>query len=301
MNLVRALKRHGIVGTVSKGLPYVRTQAAVWYHRRRLSDAPRYASPAPEELRIIEQRLAAAGVEVLDFSPSPEDFGRFKSDNWFPPGYHGGRNSGVWDEKLLEHWISYTLLDLPAYDPTDVFVDIAAAGSPWARELRRRLGIAAFANDLGPVPFDYRALDYYRSEDATNSAFEAGSVRGAALHCAFEMFVGEHDKLMIDELARILEPGGKAIVLPLYMHTHPCAYASPEYFGKGYADAGATEYVRFEVSNIPSSRKYDAVTLQDRVLDRIRSNGMSYRLHALRNKESLGDGIYCHFILEIMK
>ena len=115
------------------------------------------------------------------------------------------------------------------------------------------------------------------------------------------MFQGDHDRLLIKELARILRPGGKVIILPLYMHTHYCAYATPEYFGKGYADVDAKEYIRMDCYGVPSSRKYDARRLKERVLDPIKQAGLSYRLHALRNKAALGTGIYCHFILEIEK
>ena len=115
------------------------------------------------------------------------------------------------------------------------------------------------------------------------------------------MFQGDHDKLLIKELARILRPGGKVIILPLYMHTHYCAYATPEYFGKGYADTDAKEYIRMDCYGVPSSRKYDAQRLKERVLAPIQQAGLRYRLLALRNKSALGTGIYLHFILEIEK
>ena len=50
---------------------------------------------------------------------------------------------------------------------------------------------------------------------------------------------------------------------------------------------------------VPSSRKYDAQRLKERVLDPILKAGLQYRLLALRNKETFGQGIYCRFILEI--
>lgn len=161
--------------------------------------------------------------------------------------------------------------------------------------------MSAFAIDLAPVGEAYRDLPYYRSENATQSGFADSSVRGVSLHCAYEMFMGNDDTQLITELARILQPGGKAVILPLYMHTQYCAYATPDYFGKGYADPGAKEYIRFDSYGIPSSRKYDAPTLQQRVLKPIQTAGLHYRLLALRNKEALGSAIYCHFILEIEK
>lgn len=301
MRLITAIRRHGPIEFLRRAIPYATNQVSVRYHKLRLKDKPAYASPTKEELVEIEERLFASGIRVEDYAPATESFEAFKKASWFPPTYHGGVNGNVWDEKLLEHWISYELLQLNMYQPTDIYVDIAAAASPWARELRSRHGIEAFANDLGPVGHDFAHLPYYRSEDATRSQFLDESVRGASLHCAYEMFVGQSDENLLDELARILKPGGRAIIVPLYLHTHYCAYSTPEYYGKGHSDSRATEYVRFDASNIPSSRKYDAESLRERVLDRIDALGMNYRLLALRNQADLGKNIYCHFILEINK
>lgn len=167
--------------------------------------------------------------------------------------------------------------------------------------MRERLSTEAYAIDLGPVSAAYSSLGYYRSENATATRFASDSVASASLQCAYEMFQGQDDELLIDELARILKPGGCCVIVPLYMHTHYCAYSTPEYFGKGYSDLEAKEYVRLDCYGVPSSRKYDATQLKKRVLDRILKKGMTYRLRVLRNKQDFGANIYCHFILEIVK
>ena len=218
---------------------------------------------------------------------------------WFPVDYHGGIHSGVWHEKLLEHYIAKDLLGLDFFASSDLYVDIAACGSPWAAILREKLEIKAYANDLAPVPEMYKALPFYISEDATHSSFSNESVKGASLQCAYEMFTGDSDIRLIHELKRILAPGDKAVIAPLYTHTHYCAYSTPEYFGKGHSDPRAKEYLRVEYHGVPSSRKYDSVELKKRVLDPITALGMSYRLHVLRNKQVFCEGIYCHFVLEI--
>ncbi len=127
------------------------------------------------------------------------------------------------------------------------------------------------------------------------------SVRGVSLQCAYEMFMGEDDINFFKEMSRILKPGGKVVISPLYMHTHYCAYSTREYYGRGYSDPAAKEYVRLDCAGVPSSRKYDAATLRSRVLDPVGSFGMGCQLFALRNKAELGRNIYCHFILEVTK
>lgn len=295
MKILKRIKHHGILGSLKVLNRTCRNAYFKWSH----PNAPIYRNPTSAELLLVEQNLRALDVVIHDYLPTPNAFKIFKSENWFPLDYHGGQDSGVWNEKLLEYWLSSELLGLKDYSKEDVFVDIAACDSPWAKTLRERLGLIAFAIDLDSNNPAYRNLDYYRIEDATKTTFQSKSVTGCSLHCAYEMFMRDDDRNLIAESARILKPGGKMIILPLYMHTHYCSYATPEYFGKGYSDSNAKEYIRFDCTGIPSSRKYDAKSLKERVLDPIIAQGMTYKLYVLRNKIEFGEDIYCHFILEL--
>lgn len=299
--LVDKVRNHGLRGSAAIAGRRLRNRFLLRFDAWRFRNESHYANPTSEELERIEVDLRALGIEITDYTPPEDRFQQFKANNWFPQNYHGGRASGVWDEKLLEHWIAGELLQLEQWAPSDIYVDMAACSSPWAMTLRERLGLAAFAIDLAPVGLAYHELPYYRSENATHTSFVDGEVRGASLQCAYEMFQGQDDRLLIDELARILRPGGKVVILPLYMHTHYCAYSTPDYYGKGHSDPDAKEYIRMDCYGVPSSRKYDAQQIKHRVLDPILNVGLRYRLLALRNKAALGDGIYCHFILEIEK
>lgn len=299
MNIARKIRRRGVEQWCR--LSYAVKRCRRRWYEWRARHAPVFRNPTPLELDLIERDLRALDIEITDYSPSCEEFLAFQAGNYFPDDYAGGRNSGVWSEKILEHWIASERLGLFNYSASDVYVDVAAATSPWAHALRSRKGINAHAIDLGKVADAYRTLPYYRIENATATSFPDASVKGASLHCAYEMFVGNDDVRFISEVSRILAPGGMVVILPLYMHTHYCAYATPEHFGKGHSDPAAKEYVRLDCEGIPSSRKYDAATLKSRVLDAIVSEGMTYELLALRNKSEFGEGVYCHFILEIRR
>lgn len=303
MNIVGKLKKHGALGSarIAANLAAAKVRNAQYaYYKWSVRKAPRYSSPTMPEFAQIERSLREEGIEVYDYVPRIEDFAVFQAANYFPLDYHGGINGPVWHEKLVEHWLAFDRLGLSGYQPADVYVDVAAGGSPWAKTLRERLGISSFAIDLNVNPA-YTHLSFYRAEDATATTFADASVDGMSLQCAYEMFVGDDDINFIKELARILKPGGKAVISPLYMHTHYCAYSSPRYYGKGYSDPVAKEYVFPDVLEVPSSRKYDARELKRRVLDTVVRLGMHYKLLVLRNKADLGKDIYCHFILEISR
>jgi hypothetical protein len=154
--------------------------------------------------------------------------------------------------------------------------------------------------DLDPHP-SLAHLPYSIRSDATASPFTAASVGSASLQCAYEMFVGDADTRLLRELARILRPGGRVVIAPLYMHVEACYYQSPEHYGRAAGDAGATRYLRRDVRGVPASRKYSAATLEQRVLGPARRAGLKARLMVLRNKQTLGTNIYLHFVLVLDK
>lgn len=260
--------------------------------------APEYKNPTELQLKEIEEELQNNGIQIHDYTIDIKSFEKFKNRIPFPHDYHGGQKDGVFDEKIAEHYIAYDLLDLSNYEKGDFYLDVAACSSPWVHLLREKVSINARAIDLH-IEETYKQWDYYEQQDATQTRFADSSVSGASLQCAFEMFQGNDDINFIKELSRLLKKGGKCIISPLYMHTHYCGYSTPDYFSKGHADSEAKEYIRRDCWGIPFSRKYDAMHLKKRVLDEIENLGMSYRLKALRNKDAIGENIYCHFILEI--
>lgn len=299
--LLKAFRRGGFSWFCSR--VFYKLQRKTGYLKWKFRNAPAYIDPTHEELEAIERDLEANNIELVDFCPDPNAFEAFLDSNWFPEGYHGGVASGVWREKQLEHWLAAEILNLKELKTDEIYVDVAAASSPWARELRDRWSMKAFAIDLSAVPPEFAALDYYRQENATDSSFEDASVSALSLQCAFEMFAGDDDVNFIRELARILKPGGRAVILPLYLHTTYRYYATPDFYEKDHPrqPTGAEKFIRFDCEGILASRKYNATELIRRIIDPIKASKLRYKLSVLRNKQTFGDDIYCHFILEIYK
>ncbi len=262
------------------------------------ASVPDYQSPTADELAQIEAQLITAGIPIDSLSVNADDYSEFKRKFVFPADYHGGPDGSVYEEKLLEHYIAFRLIDTgkPARMP---YLDVAACASPWAKLLRDN-DIQAFAIDLEPTG-PYAGLPFYEKQDATATNFESGSIGGASLQCAFEMFIGDSDTKLIIELARILRAGGRAVISPLYMHTHACHYQSPDFTGRITGDPGAATYVRRDIWGIPSSRKYSAATLIERVLEPARRHGLIASLHAVRNAREIHPKAYMHFVLVLDK
>jgi SAM-dependent methyltransferase len=294
VNLVSKVQEYGLRDSVVIG--WNRYISGLYLKIKHIN-APIYQNPTPAELQKIEEDLVEFGISVNPIVLSKQEFDGFKSNYIFPDEYHGGKEGKVWDEKYLEHFIAYKFCDLDKFTGQDVYVDIAAAGSPWAKILHEN-GYKAYSIDLN-INKAFGDLDFYIQSDAKKTNFEDSSVTACSLQCAYEMFNGDDDILFIDECKRILIPNGKAVISPLYMHTHHCGYSTIEYYRKGYSDNGATEYLRRDCWGIPFSRKYSAKLLRKRIIDRIEKLGMDYRLYKIENKDELGQGIYCHFFLVI--
>lgn len=296
---IKYLKKNGVAATLSaikKQLVYLSLKK---YYEVKLRNEPIYANPTTNELIEIESSLHSLGIPTHDYYVDKDLYQKFNEDYRFPEDYHGGIDSGVWHEKILEHYVAWDILKLAAYEKGDIYIDVAACGSPWAHLLKLN-NINSYAIDL-EISDLFSHLPYYKKMDATNTDFHDNSVAGISLQCAFEMFIGDSDKSLINELARILKPGGHAVISPLYMHTQACHYATPEYYGKGYGDADSKEYLRTDTWGVPASRKYDANKLKARILDLIKELGMSYKIFVLKNRKSIHQNVYLHYVLVVTK
>ena len=300
LNPISVLRKHGPVGALKIASCIIHDLFVHYREAYRIRNAVAYINPSEDDFNTIETALSELGISMCDLYVDIEHFKAFKNEFVFSKHYIGEISDEVRDEKLFEHFLAYTMLELDAYGEADMYLDIAAGSSPWAHMLRYRRGINAYAIDFRVIE-DFKPLGFYVAGDATAMAFESGIFRGASLQCAYEMFAGDADIRLMNELARVLKKGGKVLIVPLYLHTHYCCYASKEYYGKGYADTGSKEYLRADCGGVRTSRKYDAYHLKKRVLDQIEEQGMSYRLHVVRNAKEVSKGIYCRYVLEITK
>jgi len=208
----------------------------VYQPKRRVSDFERAVSllsaknpdlkvawpdPVPH-LGEISARLQSAG---LPYSELPLSTTRFAEYFWraeyavrYPDYYRGNL-----PEKSLEHFIAMELL-LP--DPTSVFIDIASEGSPLPEIVRRMYGCESYAQDIMYPP----GINGDKiGGDACAMPVPDAMATATTLTCSLEHFEGDADTRLFRELVRILRPGGRVVVVPLYLFTEPAIMTDPTY------------------------------------------------------------------------
>ena len=67
----------------------------------------------------------------------------------------------------------------------------------------------------------------YVGGDVRRIPLPNGSVTKMASHCAFDHFQGDADRAFMAEAARLLQPGGRLCILPLYLSDQTTNFVDP--------------------------------------------------------------------------
>ncbi len=231
--------------------------------------------------------LEALGVAVERVGIDHSAFQAFLNAARFPSWYYGGQNgtrSPCFLEKTLEHYVGARLLDL---SPGDVYLDVGADNSPFSEITERVFGCRGYQLDAA-----YRggARGRYLGCDVSRVPLPDASVDKMAAHCAFDHFQGEADGAFLREAARLLRPGGRFCVLPLYLseqHTNfvdPGAWLRPPSMD---ADAVVVEVPGwgYEFTRYYSPETFLALAARQ-------SEHLSLRAFEVTGVEAIGPGCY---------
>ena len=248
----------------------------------------------PQGQARVEARLRAHGfrveedrVDLAGFRSylARADYGRF-------PYYGGGRLPNFM-EKALEHYLAAKLLALTG---ADVYLDIASADSPAAEVYRRLYGCQVYQQDLEfPPGLHGRRI----GGDAADLPLAPGSISKMALHCSFEHFEGDADSRFIREAGRVLRPGGRLCILPLYLFDDYAVMTDPLVArGRVPFEPDAVLYCAKNYGN-RHGRFYDVPHL----LARIKSHLGDLRLtiYVVRNEKEADPSCYLKFIALLEK
>lgn len=165
----------------------------------------------------ITPELRETGVEVVPYRIDVEAFWRYvegcgyrRMDYW-----QGGAMRAA-TEKWLEHFVS---IDLLQPRPDEVLIDVASCTSPFPDILRQRWGCRTYRQDWAyPTGISGDRI----GGDAAAMPVPAAFADHLVLHCSFEHFELERDQRFLREAGRILKPGGRLCILPLYTNRAYC-------------------------------------------------------------------------------
>jgi SAM-dependent methyltransferase len=246
----------------------------------------------------LKGRLVEAGIAVEEVRIDLADFDAWRRS---VPGLDRFYQSfgDMHIEKCLEHYLVDKLLHLKAGDR---YLDIASAGSPWASTLCQRQ-IEAYRLDL-IYPDGIRGMEI--GANATATGLPDGFATALSTQCAFELFHGETDLRFLHEAARILTPGGRLAVLPLYLDDAYFLLQSPFALPPpGTAEPEATVIWRDDHFRAAYSRHYSPEAFARAIYSRLPA-GLDARVYFVSNLEELmliypDQRIYCFYILQATK
>lgn len=247
----------------------------------------------------MRDQLVQLGIRVEDVSIDVSDFRKWL--HAYPQiDFHYQGSADAHTEKCLEHYLSLTYLGL---SPNDTFIDIAAAGSPFSELLHRRIGLTAYRLDLS-FPKGIHGQDI--GADAGDTGLPKEFATAMALHCSYECFMGDADVRFIHEAARILKPGGRYVIVPLYLDNTYFVATSP-YCSQDdiIIDSGALKVWRDDPHRVPFSRHYSPQSFAKRIYSRIPGE-MTGTVYFIKNlcdvgKVYEGQKIYCYFLFVCAK
>jgi len=238
------------------------------------------------QFRSLHIPIEDKTIDVADFMRWMEDF-RELTDRYQKMG-------NVCIEKCLEHYLAAALLGLK---PGDNYIDVAGSASNFAEILRKR-GINAYKLDIA-YPKGIHGIQI--GADAGNTQLADRSIQGMSLQCAFECFEGDADIRFIQEGQRILKPGGRVVITPLYVDSiyHNITSSLCDQSQIRFDD-GALKVWRDDQYKAPFSRHYSPQAFRDRILKQINPDH-TYKIIHYTNLDELrkvfpGQVIYCDLL-----
>lgn len=241
----------------------------------------------------ILTQLASHRIQVVDFRIDVAEYHSYFESAEYKKRYPTYFATNI-IEKSLEHFIAQKLLELTS---SDVYIDIASAHSPVPEIYHRLYGAKTYAQDLKYPP----GLHGERiGGNAAELPFENGTVNKMALHCSFEHFEGDSDTRYIRECARVLAPGGRVVVVPLYLsdiygiHTNPLQSRRKPGLYENDAVVGFVKGWGH-----PFGRQYDPAHLASRVIEN--GPGLQFQVYSIQNAKEVDDTCYVRYALVIHK
>jgi len=241
----------------------------------------------------IEKISTAAGIAIRRWRLSGAEFRRYLDQAHYPSSYHGGSAAPepAFYEKALEHFVSLALIDPHR---GEVLIDVASHGGPFAEIAESAFGCVTYHQDLAFPP---GVNGRFIGGDAADMPVPDGFADLMTLHCSYDHFEGPSDMGFAREAGRVLRPGGRAVVVPLYLSDTFGVKTDPQLRRRSIPiDPGMRRFL-IPGLRVEFSRVYDPHRLAERVLAPAREAGLVCEVVRVEGvTETVPQG-YCHYAL----
>lgn len=257
--------------------------------RRYLAEHPGtpYAIPPLDVEGIVARlRSLAPEVEVRRYDVDPRRMRAWEQKSRYPAfAYVVSR-----DEKILEHQVSWDLLETPQ---GGTVIDVASCRSHFP-SIVRAAGRRCIAQDLS---YPHGLRGDVLGGDAAAMDLPDAFADSMTLHCSFEHFEGDADTRFVREAARVLKPGGRVAIQPLYVHQDYFVLSDPYGpEGIGPIDEGAYFIAAFGYSN-RFGRHYDPQAFVRRVATPAMGAGLRPIFYIIDGAHKVSPLCYLQFAL----
>jgi hypothetical protein len=130
------------------------------------------------------------------------------------------------------------------------------------------------------------------------------SLDGMTLHCTFEPFEGSADSDFVREPARLLKPGGKTVILPLYVNlswTNITGETKESICNAIHFDGAASYWCIIPEWRNCFGRHYSAQALLDRVLTVAIRCGLKVQLLRVADFDQIHPDLWLKWVLILEK
>ena len=245
----------------------------------------------------MEQVLLSSGIPVKRWRIPTGGFERYLEQARYPSSYHGGLQAPepAFYEKALEHYVSIALAD-PGKD--DVLIDVASHGGPFAEIAEKIFGCATYHQDLA---FPYGLQGRFIGGNAAAMPLPDGFADLMTLHCSYDHFEGPADTGFAREAGRVLRPGGRVVVVPLYLSDTFGVKTDPQLRRRRIElDPGMRRFLIPGI-RVEFSRLYDPRRLRERVLTPAEEAGLEWEIIRVERVTEVVPHGYCNFALVLRK
>ncbi len=243
----------------------------------------RYLESEKDIQKKIDGDILSHGIQYKEITFKQSDFENFIEKSDYLKEYKPYRNfySHALYEKILEHFAAVVLFEPDRITTPIICIDIASERSVAPDIYRKLHGWQIYRQDLAYEKGIHRE---YIGGDASSLPLPEESVHLLTLHCSFEHFEGDSDIGLIREAQRLLKPGGRVVIVPLYLSEEDRILTDPVVSIPG----GIKFPDNSEIVCIPYfwnrfARLYSIKTLKNRVLNQW-SCGRHWIVHFVNSK-----------------